>query len=146
MFSPDGSYILTQGNDATIRLWNSNGAPIATLQHEKLAGKMAISPDSRFIVTQDSNAIRLWDAAGQELAVFRSSIGDFSPVVQIGFSPTSDEVVVVDQGIIWRYPLQIPDLLRDLECRLPRNLTQEEIERFNVPQPLRFDVANRQCP
>jgi len=31
-------------------------------------------------------------------------------------------------------------------CRVSRSLTKAEIQRFQVPTPLKFDFAKRQCP
>jgi hypothetical protein len=37
-------------------------------------------------------------------------------------------------------------LLAVAACRVGRGLTDEEIARFSVPTPLKFDFAKRQCP
>jgi len=47
--------------------------------------------------------------------------------------------------MIYQYPLRVEDLLKITACKVGRGLTDDEITRFQVSTPLRFDFAKRQC-
>ena len=81
-FSPDGSRIVSGGDDRTLRLWNSDtgqqiGEPLTG--HTAAVLSVALSPDGKLIASGgDDRTLRLWDAAtgkalwrGQDAAVER---------------------------------------------------------------------------
>ncbi len=92
VFAPDGTRILTAGEDETARLWDLTGRELAVLRgHEDDLVIGAFSPDGLHIVTASKDGTaRVWDAQGSELAVLR---GHEQPLTWAGFSPQADRVL-----------------------------------------------------
>jgi WD40 repeat protein len=64
-FSPDGSLLVTAGEDAAARVWEaSTGTLLFTLKHQSSVTEARFSSDGRWIVTaaQRSGIARVWDA------------------------------------------------------------------------------------
>jgi WD40 repeat protein len=146
MFSPDGRLILTASDDHTAKLWNTTGELMATLRGHAGAVVSAIfSPDGQRILTvSDDRSIRLWDVNGTERAVFQNHTDKVWSAV---FSPNSQRFVTASSdGTGRQYLVYTQDLLAVAACRVGRGLTDDEIILFQVPTPLKFDFAKRQCP
>jgi WD40 repeat protein len=66
-FSPDGTRIVTTGNDGYARVWDAvSGRQIALLEgHKERVWTAAFSSDGRRILTgSDDNTVRIWDVSG----------------------------------------------------------------------------------
>lgn len=76
--SPDGSFLVTAGDDELGRIWDpETGAQTRILSgHSETIVSCAISPDESVIVTGDKDEmLRVWDAkSGQELAARRHAV------------------------------------------------------------------------
>jgi len=87
-FSPDGSQLLTSGDDKKIILWNVADASIAQtfIGHKDRVNTVEFSPDgSRIASTSWDSSVRLWDVAtGQQIREF---VGHNSETFGIAFSP-----------------------------------------------------------
>ena len=65
--SPDGRYVLSVGQDSTVRLWDlPGGREVARLVgHTNLVARAAFTPDGRSAVTTSlDGTVRVWDVAG----------------------------------------------------------------------------------
>jgi WD40 repeat protein len=150
-FSPDGRHILTASLDGTARLWDASGKLLTILQGHigeapnRGAASAMFSPDGQRILTaSDDKTARLWDATGAPLATLQ---GHTDVVYRAVFSPDGRRILTSSQdGTARQYLVNVDDLLAVAACRVGRGLTDEEIARFQVPTPLRFDFAKRQCP
>jgi WD40 repeat protein len=145
-FSPDGSRILTGSIDNTARLWDLQGHEIAIFKgHPGPVYSAVFSPDGSHILTASADkTARLWDLQGREIASFK---GHTEAVTNATFSPDGTRVVAASfDGTVLQYFVQLDNLLKVAVCRVGRGLTAEEIARFQVPIPLRFDFSTRRCP
>ncbi len=86
-FSPDGSWILTEARDSTVRLWgrgpsgSAEWVPKQTLPYESLRGVVAsFSPDSRrFVTVSRESSARVWDVAtGACTGILHADQGTFN--------------------------------------------------------------------
>jgi WD40 repeat protein len=78
-FSPDGTVLVTGGQDANLSLRHlATGQSTATVIPN---GRMALSPDGRTIAAAGvGGTVRLWNiATGQALATLTGTVGPFSP-------------------------------------------------------------------
>ena len=83
-------------------------------------------------------------SSGQLLAILKGHTGRVTSAV---FSPDGQRILTASwDGTARQYLVRSEDLRRAAACRVGRGLTQEEIARFQVPTPLAFDFAKRQCP
>jgi WD40 repeat protein/Flp pilus assembly protein TadD len=98
-FSPDGSRVLTAGDDGKVYLWDSETGESAAppLTHAGPVVHAVFSADGRYVATasQDRTA-RVWDAAtGQAIT---PPLRHDAPVGWIDFSPDGRQVVTAGAG------------------------------------------------
>jgi WD40 repeat protein/tetratricopeptide (TPR) repeat protein len=85
-FSPDGTMLVSGGEDNVIKLWNLNGEELNSFRcNQTWVRSISFSPDSRMIAFGgEDNTIRLWNLDGEELRSFQGHRGR---VRSISFSP-----------------------------------------------------------
>jgi WD40 repeat protein len=98
----------------------------------------------RILTPSEDGTARLWDVAGQPRAI----VAPKGRPIETAYFATDGRTIVVTftDGTIGEYLVNQSDLLAEAMCRVGRGLTDDEIQRFNVPTPLTFDFAKRQCP
>ncbi|MCC7445912.1 MAG: protein kinase [Anaerolineae bacterium] len=78
-FSPDDKYVVTAGNDSTVRLWDvATGKEIRQFTgHTNTVWSVAFSPDGQALITSSlDGTVRLWDVeAGKETRIFSNTSG-----------------------------------------------------------------------
>jgi predicted CXXCH cytochrome family protein len=76
-FAPDGTRLLTGGDDGLARLWDLAGRPLAVLRgHRGPVQDVAFDPTGRRLLTASSDGTaRLWDASGTQVRVLRGDPG-----------------------------------------------------------------------
>lgn len=84
-FSPDGSFLLTAGDDGTARIWRPGGGePVVVLRQGAPITSAAFSPDGRLVLTTGADGTaRVWRVGGGLLATLRHhgsvTSGSFGP-------------------------------------------------------------------
>jgi WD40 repeat protein len=93
--SPDGSLVVTAGQDGVARLWTSGGELAKELRgHQAKLNSVAFSPDGASVVTaSDDGTARLWEV---DTGRSRTLAGHRADVRSAGFSP--DGTLVVTAG------------------------------------------------
>ncbi|HVM59693.1 MAG TPA: WD40 repeat domain-containing protein [Verrucomicrobiae bacterium] len=107
-YSPDGSYVLSGGEDGTLKLWEAGtGREVRTYTgHKAAVTSVAFSPDATMAVSgSNDGTLRLWDiASGREL---RATDGLGWKIAAVAFSPDGKFVVTaVDDNRVklWSVP------------------------------------------
>ena len=147
-YSPDGRRVVTASDDQTAIIWDAeNGRRLTTLRdHTGTVYSASYSPDGSRVVTasEDATAI-IWDAAsGERLTTLQ---GHTDKVLSAIYSPDGSRVLTASSdGTARQYIAREADLVREAGCWIWRDLTADEIQRFNVPEPLASPTRNRDCP
>ena len=148
-FSPDGQRIVTTSTDRTAMIWDAtSGRFLHTLRgHSSAVASAAFSPDGARIVTASADrTAMIWDATTGEL--LRTLRGHTGPVVSVAFSPDGQRILTASSdgsAIIWYAP-DDTDAMQSARCRIWRNLTAEELQRYELRSPTTRPARDSQCP
>ncbi len=92
--SPDGTFIVSGGDDGVVRLWTSDGKPagVPLTGHAGGVGSVAFSPDGTRIVSgAEDGTVRLWTLDGKLVAEpFKGHVG---AVFSVAFSPDGTRII-----------------------------------------------------
>jgi WD40 repeat protein len=87
-FGPDGSVLASTGMDRRAILWKvADGTPLHTYEHADGLGKLAFSPDGKFLAVTTAGGTILWDTATHRERFISGHKGGVSSVC---FSPMGD--------------------------------------------------------
>jgi WD40 repeat protein len=144
VFSPDGRWVAALDKDRTLRIWDvvarRKCARLPLDPEESGPLIFNFSPNGKCVLTASygRDSAVLWDAqTGQKLAELHAS-GEGGPIRTMGFSTTGKRVLIgAAAGAALIYDTEVcgsaADLLALAARRVPRLLTGEERERFQIP-------------
>ncbi|MCB9082667.1 MAG: caspase family protein, partial [Lewinellaceae bacterium] len=110
-FSPSGRHVLTGSDDGTAKLWDLSGREMQTFTGDGVSvDVVAFSPSRRQILTVSSPKIsglgptvdvsyKLWDLGKRGLQTF-GDISVPSPHISVAFSPSGQQVLMENQGLV----------------------------------------------
>ncbi|MDJ0736839.1 MAG: TIR domain-containing protein [Nostocaceae cyanobacterium] len=100
-FSPDGKKIAS-GDAKNIKLWDTQGNLLKTLDNRALVWSIAWSPDGKTIASSDAKNIKLWDTQGKILQTLKGHNGS---IKSVKFSPDGKKIATASEDNtvkIWR--------------------------------------------
>jgi hypothetical protein len=104
--SPDGTWLATGSNDKTVRTWNADGTPRATLtSHDGGVNAVAISPDGTWLATA-GRTIRTWKTDGSSASA--TAIRADGILSGCAWSPGSTDLCIAGQRGLYRFTLLPP--------------------------------------
>jgi WD40 repeat protein/transcriptional regulator with XRE-family HTH domain len=135
-FSPNGKWIASAGNDATIQIWNSEtGEKIFTLVgHTGAAFGVVFSRDGQYLASSSvDRTVKVWKLPklGEQVDEPLTLYGNSGAVYQIAFSPDGTRIVSVGRDhVVHIYQLNIEELIGIAQSRLTRGWTNEECQKY----------------
>ncbi len=135
-FSPDGKWIATSSNDATINVWDSEtGAEVFTLTgHTGPTFGVAFSPDGQYLASSSvDRTVKIWKLpkSGEQVPEPLTLYSNSGAVYQVAFSPDGTRIVSVGRDhVVHMYELNIEELISIAKSSLTRELTQEECQKY----------------
>jgi WD40 repeat protein/tRNA A-37 threonylcarbamoyl transferase component Bud32 len=92
-FSPDGKRVASSAYDETIKIWDAaTGAEVMTLKEVRHVGRIAFSPDGKYVSAASENKVRTWDAnSGVEAMTISAANSDWTACV--AYSPDGERIV-----------------------------------------------------
>jgi WD40 repeat protein len=92
-YSPDGSKLVTGGNDDKVKIWSNDGSLLHTCSgHSSDITNVKVSPDNLYVVSSSKdNTIKIWDlTTGIEIKTITGHTGD---VNSVDLSPDGSKIV-----------------------------------------------------
>lgn len=140
-FLEDAQTLASTSADHTARLWNAAGVAWSVMHgHAGGITCLALSPNNQQLATGSyDSSIRLWDRAGECRAQLH---GHTNAIISVHFTPNGQQVVSAALDRTLRHTLANAEaLLSVISACVRRSLSEDEITRFDVPQPYRFGPA-----
>jgi WD40 repeat protein len=140
-FGQQGKQLCTVDKNIA-KIWDRDGSVVAALviDRETWITQITFSSDEeQLLLGTSSGIVQLWSLrdGGKLLSTFK---GHTSEVKSIVFSPDGRRVLTAStDGTTRQFLVHADDLLAAASRRVGRSLDAQEIARFNVPTPLRFD-------
>mmetsp|Transcript_28063 Transcript_28063/g.65316 ORF Transcript_28063/g.65316 Transcript_28063/m.65316 type:complete len:408 (+) Transcript_28063:57-1280(+) len=122
-FSPDGKYIATVSYDKSVRVWSSEGDPLAVMHgHTQIANCCAFTPDGRGILSGSTDkTLKLWRLKHQGTDTFDTFPWGKGVVLEFAFAQSMAPALTDNHGdseeynnLMQRHRAHMPDMKCDL--------------------------------
>jgi WD40 repeat protein len=144
LFDLEGDYLCIVDRNI-IRLWDCDGSQVARLvmsRDERIKNVTFSSDGEKLLVAFSNGLVQMWSVAGggKLLSTFKGHTAEVNSVVS---SPDGKRILTASSdGTARQFLVQVDDLLAVAARRVDRSLNAEEIARFNLQMPLKFDPKN----
>jgi WD40 repeat protein len=107
--SPDCTWLATGGYDRTVRTWNADGTPRATLTgHRGAVNAVAISPDGTWLATASNDkTVRIWNTDGRS-STSATAIRADGTLSGCAWFPGGTDLCIAGQRGLYRFTLLPP--------------------------------------
>jgi WD40 repeat protein len=145
VFSPDGQRLLTASGDRVVALWELDGTLVRRFdtKHSDAVIRASFSPDGQQIVTAAiDQTSKVFTLDGSDITTIQAA----ATLWGASFHPNGQQIVLASSdGSASQHFIALATVLDVAACRVGRDLTTDERERFLIAEP-RLKLADRQCP
>lgn len=144
-FGPAGSRLLAWPSGRTLHVRDLDGRPVACLRTDLDEPIRIFAFDAtatRVAIGSAGCEIQVWSIDGEGGIQLATLKGHASEINSLQFSRSGKRLLTSSSdGTVREFILDLEELVADAAARIPRALTDEEIDRYAVPRPLRFGPA-----
>jgi WD40 repeat protein len=141
-FGPAASRLLAWPSGRTLHVHDLDGRPVARLRtalDEAIRVFAFDGSGTRVAIGSYGSEVQVWSLEGKDGLLLTTLKGHTKEINSVQFSCSGKRLLTSSSdGTVREFVVDLEELVADAASRVPGTLTEEEIERYAVPRPLRF--------